>query len=180
MEDQEYLDEDFASNGDIETEEEGNEEEETTPNKNKNKSNFNNLYRKTKELENSLSAKDEELANALAELEEWRNLNPEIEENKKSNKEVDDLKLTVFTIKNPESEPYKKEILNTMREYWITDFNKAWKLVKVDLPEESKTKTDFSIWKTSISTKDLSKVSAEEALNLPLDKQREWRKIHLG
>lgn len=177
---EEYLDEqDFGSSEDTETEEQGEEGEETTPNKNKNKSNFNNLYKKTKELEKSLASKDEELADALAELEEWRNLNPEVQEEKKSKEELSKIEEKVFTLENPDTKPYLKEIRATMKEY-NCDYQKAWKLVKIDLPEESKTKVDFNIWKTTVSNKDLSKVSAEEALNLPPDKQREWRKLHLG
>ena len=53
-------------------------------------------------------------------------------------------------------------------------------IYKVDLPEESKTTTEFNIWKNKIGTKDLSKVSAEDALKLSPEKQREWRKINLG
>ena len=155
----------------------GEEEKETTPNK-KNKSNFNSLYKKTKELEKLLESRDEELATKTAELREWEELNPELEEDNKSNKEVDNLKISIFTIKNPDSEPHLKEIKKVMKEYNI-DISKAWKLVKIDLPEESKTTTDFDIWKNNVSKKDLKKVTPEEALKLPSDKQREWRKIHL-
>lgn len=160
----------------VETGEDG---EETTPNKNKNKSNFNSLYKKTKELESLNSSKDEELANLKASLKEWEELNPEIEDEKKSNREVDSLKVSIFTLKNPESEPHLKEIQSVMREYNI-DISKAWKLVKVDLPEESTTTTDFNISKNTWISKNLSKVSAEDALKLSPEKQREWRNIHLG
>ena len=61
----------------------GEEEKETTPNK-KNKSNFNSLYKKTKELEKLLESRDEELATKTAELREWEELNPELEEDNKS------------------------------------------------------------------------------------------------
>jgi hypothetical protein len=96
MENQEILDE--LSNDSIEDEtlEEGNEEEETTPNKNKNKSNFNNLYKKAKELESSLSERDRLLAEKEAELEEWRNLNPEVDREIKTNKNSEALALKVF------------------------------------------------------------------------------------
>tara|TARA_R110000868_G_scaffold130901_1_gene340820 strand:+ start:4682 stop:4972 length:291 start_codon:yes stop_codon:yes gene_type:complete len=94
------------------------------------------------------SSKDEELANLKASLKEWEELNPEIEDEKKSNREVDSLKVSIFTLKNPESEPHLKEIQSVMREYNI-DISKAWKLVKVDLPEESTTTTDFNISKNT-------------------------------
>ena len=181
MEDQEFeetqwTDELSDDSTTSEISEEGNGEE-TAPNK-KNKSNFNNLYKKAKELENSLTAKDEELANAKAELEEWRNLNPEIEGENQKSKEVDSLKLSIELLKTPDAEPHLKEVQKTMKEYGC-DFKKAWKLVKMDLPEESKTTTEFSIWKNAINTKDLSKVSATDALKLSPEKQREWRRLNL-
>ena len=95
MENQEFLDEfsnDSVNDEILDGEE---EEEETTPNK-KNKSNFNSLYKKTKELESSLTNKDKELANALAELEEWRNLNPEVNEDIRKNKTTEAQELRIF------------------------------------------------------------------------------------
>lgn len=176
MENQEI---DELSNDSVEDEtlENGEEGEEQTPDK-KNKSNFKNLYKKTKELESTLSEKDKELAEAKAELEEWKKLNPELEEEKQNNKKSESMELKIFWLENPEAKPHLEEIRNTMKEYGV-DYEKAWKLVKVDLPEESKTKTDFNIWKSNVNTKDLSKVSAKDALNLSPEKQREWRKINL-
>jgi len=170
----EYTDDSIVTD---EISEEG-EEEETTPNKKKNKSNFNSLYKKTKELETSLTDKEKELEAANAELEEWRNLNPDVEEERQENKKVSNLELSIFALKNPEAEPHLEAIKETMKEYSCNEA-KAWKLVKVDLPEESKTTTDFNVWKGKISTKDLSKVSPEDALKLSPEKQREWRKINL-
>lgn len=175
---QDILDEEVtASDEDIETgnEEEG-EGEETTPNK-KNNSNFKALYKKTKELETQLSERDQKLADALAELEEWRNLNPELSEDLKSNKKVSTLEQDIFVLKNPDAEPHLKAIKETMEEY-NCDFKKAWKLVKVDLPEESKTTKEFSINNKVNLKKDLSKLTPEEAIELPKDKRREWRKLH--
>lgn len=143
IEETQEIDESSTDSTNSETVEEGKKGEETTPNK-KNKSNFNSLYKKAKELETSLTAKDKELADAKAELEEWRNLNPEQEEENQSNKQVDDLKLSINLLKTPDAEPHLEEIQNTMKEYGC-DFKKAWKLVKVDLPEESKSTTEFSI-----------------------------------
>lgn len=177
VEETQKIDESSTDSTNSETVEKGNEEEETTPNK-KNKSNFNSLYKKAMKLETSLTARDKELADAKAELEEWRNLNPEQEEENQSNKEVDSLKLSIDLLKTPEAEPHLKEVQATMKEYGC-NFNKAWKLVKVDLPEESKSTTEFNIWKNVINTKDLSKVSPEDALKLSPEKQREWRKINL-
>lgn len=178
MSNQENLDE--LSNDSVNDEilEEGEEGEETTPNK-KNKSNFNSLYKKARDLEKSLTAKDEELANAKAELEEWRNLNPDADEEIKTKKNYQAQELRIFGLENPEAKPHLEDIQAVMKEYGINE-SKAWKLVKIDLPEESKTTTDFAIWKTAVNSKDLSKVSAEDALKLSPEKRREWRALHLG
>jgi len=58
------------------------------------------------------------------------------------------------------------------------DREKAWKFVKMDIPVESVSKTDFDIKQREVSSKNLKDVSPEEALNLPKDKKREWRKLH--
>lgn len=160
-----------------ETVTEGKEGEETTPDK-KNKSNFNSLYKKTKELEALNASKDKELADANAELKEWRELNPEEDGEFKANKNSEALELKVFWLENPDAKPHLEAIKETMKEYGITEA-KAWKLVKIDLPEESKTTTEFSVWKNAVNTKDLSKVSADDALKLSPEKQREWRRINL-
>jgi hypothetical protein len=94
-EETQVIDESTVDSTESETTGEGNEGEETTPNK-KNKSNFNNLYKKTKELESSLTAKDKELADALAEIKEWQDLNPEEEGEFKANKNATALELKVF------------------------------------------------------------------------------------
>lgn len=177
MENQEILDEEvIASNDEVETDDEENGE--GLDNKpNKNKSNFKELYKKTKEQEKALLEKEERLASLEAELNEWRNLNPELADNLKANKEISDINEKIFVLENAEAKPHLKEIKQTMKEFNVW-YEKAWKLVKVDLPEESITKNDFSIWKTNVNKKDLSKVTPEEALELPKEKRREWRKIH--
>ena len=100
MEDQEFeetqgTDESTTDSVNDETVGEGDNGEETTPNK-KNKSNFNSLYKKTKELEALNATKDKELADALAELKEWQELNPEADAEIKTNKKSEGLELKVF------------------------------------------------------------------------------------
>lgn len=177
MENQEFLDEEvIASNDEVETDDEENGE--GLDNKpNKNKSNFKELHKKTKVQEKALLEKEERLASLEAELTEWRNLNPELADILKANKEISDINEKIFVLENAEAKPHLKEIKQTMKEFNVW-YEKAWKLVKVDLPEESITKKDFSIWKTNVNKKDLSKVTPEEALELPKEKRREWRKIH--
>jgi hypothetical protein len=58
------------------------------------------------------------------------------------------------------------------------DREKAWKFVKMDLPTESESRTDFDIKQREVSSKNLKDISPDEALNLPKDKKREWRKLN--
>lgn len=181
--DQEVIDEEVITSNDDEWMEEGEgENEKTTPDKNKNTSNFKALYKAKKELESELASKDDELARTKAELEEWRKLNPEISENFKEKKDLSSMQEELFYVKNPDAENYAKQIQKTIKEYNLPNnkdwYKKAWNLVKSEIPEESKTKTDFNIWKKSIIKKDLKDVTPEEALELPKEKKSEWRKIH--
>ena len=175
----EVIDEqDIGSNDD---EQEG-EAEWTTADKKKNTSNFKALYKKAQELERENASKDEKLAILEAELEEWRNLNPEVQETLQSKKDLASMQEQIFFVKNPDAEPYAKDINKTMKEYnlpnspeWIS---KAWKLVKSEIPEESKTKTDFNIWKKAVTKKNLKDVTPEEALELPKEERRKWRELN--
>jgi hypothetical protein len=64
-----------------------------------------------------------------------------------------------------------------MKEFWC-DRNRAWKFVKSEIPETSKTKKDFNLWtKAPTIRKQLKDVSPEEALNLSKEQQSEWRKL---
>lgn len=179
MENQELLDEEIIASEDIETNdnEEG-EGEENNASPNKNQSNFKALYKANKEKEALLKEKEEQLANALAELEEWRRLNPEVSEDLKGKKDLSSIEDRIFWIENPDAKPYLKEIKATMKEYWV-DYDKAWKLVKIDLPEESKSKRDFDIWsKAPAKAKDFTKVTAEEALKLSKEDRAKWRQAN--
>lgn len=145
----------------------------------KNNSNFKALYKSNKEKEALLAQKDDELEQVKAELEEWRRLNPDTAEDLGSKKDIDSMKEEIFTTKYPDAEPHLKEIRKTMLKYSM-DLKEAWKFVKIDIPEESKTKNDFSIWKNKPATKiDLSKVEFKDIFtDLTKEQRSEWRKLN--
>lgn len=59
------------------------------------------------------------------------------------------------------------------------DFDEAWTFVQAKLPAESKSKKDFDTsTKATKLPKDLSKVSAEDALSLSKEDQARWRKAN--
>lgn len=178
MENQE-IDEEINSDLGVENDENESGEEENKTSAKKNNSNFKALYKSNKEKETLLAERESELEEAREELKQWRELNPDTVEDLNSKKDIDSMKEEIFTTKNPDAEPHLKEIRKTMLDYNM-DLKTAWKFVKMDMPEESKSNSEFNIWKNAISTKDLSKVSPEDALNLSPEKQREWRKINLS
>jgi hypothetical protein len=58
------------------------------------------------------------------------------------------------------------------------DRDMAWKFVKMENPWESESKTDFNLSQRTVLSKNIMDITADEALNLPKDKKREWRKAH--
>jgi hypothetical protein len=65
-----------------------------------------------------------------------------------------------------------------MKEYQV-DRDKAWKIVKVDIPVESKSKNDFNLSKkTPKLPKDLTKVKIEDTGDLTKEQRAEWRKVN--
>lgn len=173
------IDEEVTASDIVETDnEDSGEEENNETSAKKNNSNFKALYKSNKEKEKLLAERESELEQARAELEEWRNLNPETAEELGSKKDINSIKEELFTTKNPDAEPYIDNIRKTMSKYGM-DIKEAWKFVKMDIPEESKTKNDFSIWKTTVNKKtDLTKISPEDALNLSKEDQSKWRKAN--
>lgn len=122
-----------------------NEESDTDDNESESKkstSNFKALYKSNKEKEKMIAQKDEELSSALEELKQWRELNAGTANEIDKSKDVDSIKEEVFTLKNPDAEPYIKEIRATMSKYGMSH-NDAWKFVKSDIPAESRSKKDF-------------------------------------
>lgn len=154
-----------------------------TQSEQKNKSNWKKMSEKLKATERALLNKDKELeelknwANSLYDEEDQKPFTKkEATQEKQSNESLDDV--VTFYQKYPEALEYKDEILDAMKEFWC-DRNKAWKFVKSDIPETSKTKKDFNLWtKAPTIKKQLKDIDAEEALKLPKDQQREWRKLH--
>lgn len=156
---------------------------EDTTSEHKNKSNWKKMAEKLKATEKALANKDRELeevktwANSLYEDEAQKPFTKkEAIQEKVSNETLDDV--VTFYQKYPEALELKDEILATMKEFWC-DRNKAWKYVKSDIPETSKTKKDFNLWtKTPPVKKQLKDLDAEEALKLSKAEQSEWRKLN--
>lgn len=144
--------------------------------KSKNESNFKALYKSNKEKEKELAKERAEKAEMARELEQWRNLNPEYVPTV-SNKQ-DELEIKVFKLENPESKEHLETIKKTALEYNIP-FDKAWKIVKAELPEKSKSIDDFDFKSEPIKVKKtLKEITPEQALKLPKDQLAKWQILH--
>ncbi len=161
--------------------EDNSEEQDTGDDKapvNKNKSNFKKISSENKRLrqENAELLKLKEWANSLYDNEDEKPFRKEeVEKEALNNETLDDV--VTFYQKNAEALEYKDEILQTMQEYGI-DRTRAWKLVKSDIPEESKTKRLFSANnKTPAVKKNLADYTPDEALKLTKEQKREWRQL---
>lgn len=144
----------------------------------KSTSNFKALYKSNKEKEKIIAQKEEELSSALEELKQWRELNADTAKELDKSKDVDSVKEEIFTLKNPDAEPYLKDIRATMSKYGM-DYKDAWKFVKSDIPAESRSKKDFDTsGKTPAKSVDLSKVSEAESVNLSKEDRSKWRKLN--
>lgn len=144
--------------------------------KTKNESNFKALYKSNKEKERILAEKERLIAEQTRELEEWRNLNPEYAP-VVSNKQ-DELEIKVFKLENPESKEHLDTIKKTALEYNIP-FDKAWKIVKAELPEKSKSNDDFDFKSEPIRVKKtLAEITPEQALKLPKEQLAKWQILH--
>jgi len=142
---EDLLDEEVEASVNDETiNEEGEDYNNESSTKKSNQSNFKALYKSNKEKERLLAEKEDELLNAQEELKQWRELNPDTVEELDSKKDISSVKEEIFTIKNPDAEPYIKDIQKTMKQYNM-DINTARKFVKMDIPQESKSKNEFSI-----------------------------------
>lgn len=142
-----------------------------------------------KQLARELQAEREEkvqLQSELQKLKEWANSLYEDESQKPFTKKeeavLDDkaekLEQKIFLIENKEAKEHIDEIQSARKKYNM-DFDEAWTFIKAKLPPESKSKKDFDTsTKSTKLPKDLSKVSAEDALNLPKEEQRKWRKLN--
>lgn len=155
----------------------------------KNSSNWKKMTEAKKQLARELQVEREEkvqLQSELQKLKEWANSLYEDESQKPFTKKeeqlLDDkaekLEQKIFLIENKEAKEHIDEIQSARKKYNM-DFDEAWTFIKAKLPTESKSKKDFDTsTKSTKLPKDLSKVSAEDALNLPKEEQRKWRKLN--
>ncbi len=109
---------------------------ETPESTSKNKSNW-------KEMSKALKAEREARAKAEAELDEWRNLNPDVNLSDYKKENTDDLRTELFLIKNPDAEKHMEKLKEfTDKGFSLKD---AWKYVQPTIPVESRTEKDFDI-----------------------------------
>lgn len=109
---------------------------ETPESTSKNKSNW-------KEMSKALKAEREARAKAEAELDEWRNLNPDVDLSNYRKESTDDVRTELFLIKNPDAEKH----MDKLKEFTDKGFSlkDAWKYVQPTIPVESRTEKDFDI-----------------------------------
>ena len=156
------------------------EDDNTSQQESKNESNFKKLYKSNKEKEKALAEALAEKAELARELKEWRELNPDIAWEKSSSKSNEALELKVFGLENPEAKEHLSKVKEASNLYWLP-FEKAWTLVKAELPKPSESTSDFDLRSSPNKVKKSMKdVTAEEALKLSPAQQSEWRKMHLG
>lgn len=162
-----------SSSTEIETEE---DDDNTSSQKSKNESNFKALYKSNKEKEKALAEKERLIEEQARELEEWRNLNPDYV--KQTSVKEDDRDIRLFRLENPEAKEYLDSVKETAREYNVP-LEKAWKIVKADLPKESKSTNDFDFKSEPVKVKKtLAEITPEQALKLPKDQLAKWQIYH--
>lgn len=164
-------------------------DDDTTDERKKNSSNWKKMTETKKALERDLRAEREakaELKAELSKLQDWANSLYDDESkkpfSKKEEKQVEDatskLEQKIFLLENKDASEHLEDI-NSIRAKYHMDFDEAWTFVKAKLPPESKTKKDFDLTsKAAKSSKDLSKVSAEDSVNLSKEERAQWRKLH--
>jgi len=175
-------------NADTSSENEVDSDDDTTDER-KNQSNWKKMSETKKALERDLRSEREEKAQLTSELEElkdWANSLYEDETQKPFTKKeeqvvdskADKLESKIFLLENKEAKEHMDDI-QTVRAKYNMDFDEAWTLVQAKLPPESKTKKDFDVSRlTPRLPKDLTKVSAEDALSLSKEDQTKWRKAN--
>lgn len=156
------------------------DDDNTSQQESKNESNFKKLYKSNKEKEKALAEKEALIAEQARELREWRDLNPDIAQEKSSNKGTEELIQKVFLLENKEAKEHLSLIKAKANQYWMP-LEEAWDLVKAKLPTPSESTSDFDLKSSPNKVKKSMKdVTGEEALKLSPAQQAEWRKIHLG
>ena len=159
---------------DNETEEDQDSAEEKAK---KNKSNWAKVSAEAKEAKRLRT----ELAEAKAQLEEWESTNPDIADSKKENKRVEKLEEEIFLARNSEAEEYLDDINALTTKYNGMTRKEAWEFLKAKMPQESKTKTEFSAKSATVSTKKkLEDLSEEEAIKLDKAQYSKWAEKKYG
>jgi len=180
--DQEIDEQDF-DNGSVwedETEDLAQDDNNESWTKKSNTSNFKALAKAKRELEATLKIEREEREQERLELQQWRELNADTAQEIDKSKEVDSIKEEIFILKNQEAEPHIKDIRSTMQKYNM-DYKDAWKFVKMDIPAESISKTDFNLNKSAPKKAiDLINMPFSETDSLTKEQRAEWRKIHFN
>ena len=139
----------------------------------KNKSNWKKVSEKAK-LADKLQ---EELEQAKAELEEWRELNPDTAKSLTEQKRLDSMESRLFFAENPDAKEHKERLdaLVSKSKGALTR-DEAWELIKPSIPKESESKSNFSTKSQPVNTKkDLKDLTPDEAWKLTdKAKYREW------
>ena len=142
------------------------DDDNTSSQKSKNESNFKALYKSNKEKEKALAEKDALIARQSRELEAWQSENPEIVRDSFSNDKQSQMEAKIFGLENPESKEHLANVQATALEYGLP-LDKAWKIVKAELPIESKSTSEFDFKSAPVRTKkSIKDISPEEALKL--------------
>lgn len=159
----------------------------TTSQKTKNESNFKALYKSNKEKERDLLEKEKKMEEMglrmkeqAKELEEWRWLNPDVVASSREVKKLEEIESKLFVIDNPNSKAHINQVKETASQFNVP-LEMAWKIVKADLPSESKTSDDFDLTTAPVRVKkSLKDITPEEALKLPRDQMAKWQKLVYG
>ena len=120
-------------------------------------------------------------AEAKLQLEEWESTNPDIAESKKENKRVEKLEEEIFLARNSEAEEHLDDINALTTKYNGMTRKEAWEFLKAKMPQESKSKTDFSTKSAPVNTKKkLEDLNEEEALKLDKAQYSKWAEKKYG
>lgn len=143
----------------------------------KNKSNWKKVSEKAKQAE----ALAKRVAELEASLEEWESTNPDIAENKKEAKRVEKLEEEIFLARHSDAEEHIDEINALTAKYQGMTRKEAWEFLKAKMPQESKTKTEFSTKSAPVTTKKkLEDLSEEEAVKLDKAQYAKWAEKKYG
>jgi len=146
----------------------------------KNESNFKALYKSNKEKEKALAEKEALISEQSRELQEWRNLNPEYVSQNNGTDKTAEMQAEIFGLKNPESQEHLASVRAIAKEYGLP-LDKAWKIVKADLPTGSKSSSDFDFKSAPVVVKrSIKDIKESEVGKLSEADQSKWRKYHLG